>query len=218
MTRTHSTACARRCGRTTAPFSASVPACSCSPAQQVGMSRRPPGRPAPRSQRSMCSTDSDLFAGLEGHISVWQHHTDEVAAPPPGFRVLARSAACRRGVRSRRAARGGARSSIPRLWSDDHPAGRILLENFLGLAEYPAPHSRVRLPARVEILFVSRARRRAPRHHRRRRAAGGRGRARGARSREVDPRSTRAARSRSGSSPDTSTSCGRPSGRPASPA
>ena len=81
-------------------------------------------------------------------ISVWQHHTDEVPAPPPGFRVLARSDDVPgRGVRRRRTAVVG-HAVPPGAWSDDHPAGRTFIENFFRLAGIP-----LRLTP-TEILFV----------------------------------------------------------------
>lgn len=36
--------------------------------------------------------DSDLFAGIPTELPVWMSHGDHLTAPPPGFRVLARSA------------------------------------------------------------------------------------------------------------------------------
>ncbi len=38
--------------------------------------------------------DHPLFAGLPSSIRVWASHSDQVVAPPPGWTVLAHSAAC----------------------------------------------------------------------------------------------------------------------------
>ncbi|HTZ61690.1 MAG TPA: GMP synthase subunit A [Thermoplasmata archaeon] len=40
-------------------------------------------------------SDHPLFAGLPEKFRVWASHNDEVAEPPPGWSVLAHSAACR---------------------------------------------------------------------------------------------------------------------------
>jgi GMP synthase (glutamine-hydrolysing) len=81
--------------------------------------------------------DSDLLAGLNGEVSVWHHHGDEVQAPPDGFRVLARSRTC--GIEALAA---GARpwwgtQFHPEAWDGEHPAGRTILENFFRLAGIP---------------------------------------------------------------------------------
>ncbi|MEA3189740.1 MAG: hypothetical protein QOD77_322 [Thermoplasmata archaeon] len=38
--------------------------------------------------------DGDLFQGVPSPTVVWGNHNDEVEAPPPGFRVTARSEGC----------------------------------------------------------------------------------------------------------------------------
>jgi len=80
---------------------------------------------------------SDLLAGLEGQISVWEHRTDEVRSPPPGFRLLARSSSCAVEALAADDRRWWGTQFHPEEWSVDHPAGRVVLENFLGLAGIP---------------------------------------------------------------------------------
>ena len=80
---------------------------------------------------------SDLLAGLDERVSVWEHHTDEVVSAPAGYRLLARSDAC--GVEAFAAddRPWWGTQFHPEEWSADHPAGRAILENFLRLAEIP---------------------------------------------------------------------------------
>lgn len=80
---------------------------------------------------------SDLLAGLDEQISVWEHHTDEVASPPAGFRVLARSQRCRVEALAADERPWWGTQFHPEAWSDEHPAGRVVLENFLRLAQIP---------------------------------------------------------------------------------
>jgi GMP synthase (glutamine-hydrolysing) len=40
-------------------------------------------------------SDHPLFEGLPPRLTVWASHSDQVVAPPPGWDVLAHSAACR---------------------------------------------------------------------------------------------------------------------------
>jgi GMP synthase (glutamine-hydrolysing) len=81
--------------------------------------------------------DSDLLAGLDGAISVWQHHQDEVLAPPPGFRVLARSETCSVEALAADEWPWWGTQFHPEKWSAEHPAGRTILENFFRLAGIP---------------------------------------------------------------------------------
>ena len=81
--------------------------------------------------------DSDLLAGLDGRFSVWQHHSDEVRTPPPGFRVLARSETCPVEALGADERPWWGTQFHPEAWSDEHPAGRTILENFFRLAGVP---------------------------------------------------------------------------------
>jgi GMP synthase (glutamine-hydrolysing) len=80
---------------------------------------------------------SDLLAGIEAEISVWQHHGDEVQAPPAGFRVLARSAECKIEALASDEHPWWGTQFHPEAWDADHPAGRTILENFFRLAGIP---------------------------------------------------------------------------------
>ncbi len=40
-------------------------------------------------------SDHPMFVGLPDRLKVWASHSDQVAAPPPGWSVLAHSPACR---------------------------------------------------------------------------------------------------------------------------
>ena len=76
---------------------------------------------------------SELFAGLPPEIIVWHSHYDEVKNLPDGFRNLARSENC-----AIQAMRHPTRPLFtvqfhPELFTDEHPAGRRVLENFLSL-------------------------------------------------------------------------------------
>lgn len=77
----------------------------------------------------IAAPDSVLFAGIEGCQQIWMSHRDAVMEPPAGFRVLARTAACRV------AAIGDAARRLYGL--QFHPEvvhttrGREVLENFL---------------------------------------------------------------------------------------
>jgi GMP synthase (glutamine-hydrolysing) len=43
---------------------------------------------------SVDAPDHPLFRGLPDHLRVWSSHNDQVAVPPPGWKVLAHSGAC----------------------------------------------------------------------------------------------------------------------------
>src|SRR5262249_42299389 len=80
---------------------------------------------------------SDLLAGLDDRISVWQHHSDEVLAPPAGFRVLARSETCGVEALASDERPWWGTQFHPEAWTAEHPGGRTILENFFRLAEIP---------------------------------------------------------------------------------
>jgi GMP synthase (glutamine-hydrolysing) len=77
---------------------------------------------------------SDLLAGLAPRIEVLEHHTDEARTVPAGFRVLARSAGCAVEAVAANDRPWWGTQFHPELWSDEHPAGRAVLVNFLRLA------------------------------------------------------------------------------------
>jgi GMP synthase (glutamine-hydrolysing) len=80
---------------------------------------------------------SDLLAGLDGQISVWEHHTDEIRSLPPRFRLLARSAKCAVEALAADDRPWWGTQFHPEEWRADHPAGRTIVENFLRLAGIP---------------------------------------------------------------------------------
>ena len=80
---------------------------------------------------------SDLLAGLERRVSVWEHHTDEVLPLPMGFRALATSEHCAVEALAADDRRWWGTQFHPEEWNGDHPAGRLILENFLRLAGIP---------------------------------------------------------------------------------
>lgn len=81
--------------------------------------------------------DSDLFRGLGPRIDVFEHHTDEVASLPEGFRVLASSATCAVEAIAARDRPWWGTQFHPERWSSEHPAGETILRNFLALAGIP---------------------------------------------------------------------------------
>jgi GMP synthase (glutamine-hydrolysing) len=83
--------------------------------------------------------DSDLLRGLDRQGDLYEHHTDEVTELPPGFRVLASSAACRVEAVAATDRRWWGTQFHPERWDGDHPAGRRVIENFLRLAGITPP-------------------------------------------------------------------------------
>ena len=81
--------------------------------------------------------DGSIFAGLDGSISVWQHHSDEVQAPPPGLRVLARSDSCTIEALASDERPWWGTQFHPEAWDAEHPAGLRVLQNFFELARVP---------------------------------------------------------------------------------
>jgi GMP synthase (glutamine-hydrolysing) len=79
--------------------------------------------------------DKDLLAGFPLRSRVWENHNDAVTRAPPGFEVLARSAACP--VQAMRHARR------PLFGVQFHPEvehtehGKRLFENFLAVCQGP---------------------------------------------------------------------------------
>ncbi len=80
---------------------------------------------------------SDLLAGVGVRATVWEHHTDEVRSLPAGFRLLARSDACAVEALAAEERPWWGTQFHPEEWTGEHPAGRVVLENFLRLAGVP---------------------------------------------------------------------------------
>ena len=77
---------------------------------------------------------SDLLSGLEPRIDVFQHHTDEISALPDKFRVLASSEAGAVEAVAAEDRPWWGTQLHPEMWNDEHPRGRVVVENFLRLA------------------------------------------------------------------------------------
>jgi len=78
--------------------------------------------------------DGDLLAGLPARAQVYQHHTDEIAELPEGFRVLARSEECAIEAIAAPARRWWGTQFHSELASPEHPEGDRVLRNFFELA------------------------------------------------------------------------------------
>src|SRR5262245_57028956 len=77
--------------------------------------------------------DSVLFAGLPEQISVWESHCDEVKDLPADFiRTATNNVSEIQGMQHKSLPLYGVQFH-PELFDDEHPHGRIILENFLRL-------------------------------------------------------------------------------------
>jgi GMP synthase-like glutamine amidotransferase len=74
-----------------------------------------------------------LFAGLDGRPVVYELHSWEIKAMPPGFRALAESELCRVQVLAHASAPLFGTQFHPEAYDEEHPDGRKVLENFLAL-------------------------------------------------------------------------------------
>jgi GMP synthase (glutamine-hydrolysing) A subunit len=80
-------------------------------------------------------TDADtLFRGLPERVTVYQSHTDEITSLPGEFRVLATSPQSRVQAIAADALGFWGTQFHPERATDEHPAGRVVLENFVALA------------------------------------------------------------------------------------
>jgi len=88
-------------------------------------------------ERGYCSvdvqTDNGIFAGLPPEITVWESHCDEVKELPSEFSCTAtnRTSAIQAMQHKSRPLFGV--QFHPELFDEEHPHGRIILENFLKL-------------------------------------------------------------------------------------
>jgi GMP synthase (glutamine-hydrolysing) len=78
--------------------------------------------------------EDGLLAGLGTRIRVYEHHTDEVADLPDGFRVLARSDACPVEAIAAPERRWWGTQFHPEEADEAHPDGDAVLRNFFALA------------------------------------------------------------------------------------
>ncbi|MFH1530725.1 MAG: caspase family protein [Pseudomonadota bacterium] len=86
--------------------------------------------------------DDPLLDGLEGTIKVWENHVEEVKKIPPGFQLLASSAACPIQAVRRRGTLSYGVQFHPEQDDEGHGDGLVLLENFLeiaGVVKRPEP-------------------------------------------------------------------------------
>jgi GMP synthase (glutamine-hydrolysing) len=75
-----------------------------------------------------------LFRGLPAEVVVFHDHGDEVTHVPPGFRVLASSAACTVQAIADPARRWWGTQFHPEEFTPEHPAGERILRTFFELA------------------------------------------------------------------------------------
>jgi len=78
--------------------------------------------------------DTDLLAGLAPSFDVFQDHTDEVTRLPSRFRLLASSEACPVEVVAHEDRPWWGTQFHPEYWTDEHPAGREIIERYGELA------------------------------------------------------------------------------------
>ena len=75
-----------------------------------------------------------LFRGLPEQVTVYQSHTDEITTLPTEFRVLASSPQSRIQAIAADSLGFWGTQFHPERATDEHPAGRVVLENFFALA------------------------------------------------------------------------------------
>ena len=79
------------------------------------------------------NTGEGIFKGLPNEITVWHNHCDEVKALPEGFRQTATGETCPIQAMQEKGRRVYGVQFHPELFDDEHPDGRQVIENFLGL-------------------------------------------------------------------------------------
>ncbi len=75
-----------------------------------------------------------LLRGLPERVTVYQNHTDEITLLPEAFRVLATSPQCRVQALAADALGFWGTQFHPERATEEHPAGRVVLQNFFALA------------------------------------------------------------------------------------
>lgn len=78
--------------------------------------------------------DGDLLAGIGPSFGAFQDHSDEITSLPPGFRVLASSDTCAVEAVAVDDRPWWGTQFHPERWTDEHPAGREIIERFGELA------------------------------------------------------------------------------------
>ena len=79
------------------------------------------------------NTGEGLFKELPATVTVWHSHCDEVKQLPDGFRCTASNETCAIQAMQQKGRRVYGVQFHPELFDDDHPEGRTIVENFLGL-------------------------------------------------------------------------------------
>jgi len=80
-------------------------------------------------------SDGDgLFRGLPEQVTVYQSHSDEITDLPEAFRVLATSPQSRIQAIAADSLGFWGTQFHPELATDEHPAGRVILQNFFAIA------------------------------------------------------------------------------------
>nr|MDQ3816924.1 gamma-glutamyl-gamma-aminobutyrate hydrolase family protein [Acidobacteriota bacterium] len=74
-----------------------------------------------------------IFANLPGRVTVWQSHYEEVKELPREFEITASSETCRIEAMRHRSRPLFTVQFHPELFDEEHPQGKIILENFLNL-------------------------------------------------------------------------------------
>jgi GMP synthase (glutamine-hydrolysing) len=74
-----------------------------------------------------------IFQGLTPRISVWHSHFDEVKALPKEFRTTASNETCPIQAMQHKERPLFGVQFHPELFDEEHPDGRLVIENFLGL-------------------------------------------------------------------------------------
>ncbi len=88
-------------------------------------------------ERGYCAvdvqTDNGIFAGLPQEITVWESHCDEVKELPTEFVCTATNATSKIQAMQHESRPLFGVQFHPELFDEEHPHGRIILENFLNL-------------------------------------------------------------------------------------
>ena len=74
-----------------------------------------------------------IFEGLPRRVTVWHSHYDEVKELPPGFKRTASNETCPIQAMQHTSRPVFSVQFHPELFDEDHPHGRRIVENFLGL-------------------------------------------------------------------------------------
>jgi len=79
------------------------------------------------------NTGEGLFKGLPSEITVWHNHCDEVKELPVGFRATASNETCKIQAMQEKGRRVYGVQFHPELFDEEHPEGRLIVENFIKL-------------------------------------------------------------------------------------